>query len=263
MKRIHLFELEDFPWFPAWLRQDMTLFLVAFHRLTQTSQHLAPLLARLCRMTGMHQIVDLCSGGTGPMVDVFDRLRSTEGLGSVRLTFTDLYPNKIAAENIRKLGKEGLTYRLEPVDATHVPADLKGVRTMVASFHHMSVPNARKILEDAWKQRQPICTFEPGNNPAPVWLMWVAFPFVFLLAVVLAPFLRPLSARILFFTYVIPLLPLCIAWDGMVSGSRIYNTADLKELTASYQSPDYQWEMGEIPGRGGRMQYLLGIPQNV
>ena len=36
MKRIQLFELEDYPWFPHWLRACLTRLMVVMHQLLGT-----------------------------------------------------------------------------------------------------------------------------------------------------------------------------------------------------------------------------------
>ena len=46
MKRMSLFEFEDFHWFPGGLRECMTLYIAAMHRMLGTERILAPLLAR-------------------------------------------------------------------------------------------------------------------------------------------------------------------------------------------------------------------------
>ena len=43
MKRIHLFEFEDLPWFPNWLRTCMTRYIVTIHRLLGSAGELAAL----------------------------------------------------------------------------------------------------------------------------------------------------------------------------------------------------------------------------
>jgi len=261
MKRIQLFEFEDFSWFPNWLREDMTNYLVVFHRMGGTTRHLAPLLARLCRAAKTSQIIDLCSGGTGPMQDTLRTLREEQGLPEARLTFTDLYPNLAAARKVEALGDPGIQYRTTPVDATQVDPSLQGVRSMVCSFHHMRPEGARKILGDAWQKKQPICIFEISDNSAPFWLWPLAVPLGFMFTLLLMPWARPFSLRVFFFTYLIPLLPLVIAWDGATSNARTYTANDLRELTAPLKSPDYEWEIGTVKSRIGPMLYLLGIPK--
>jgi len=62
------------------------------------------------------------------------------------------------------------------------------------------------------------------------------------------------------FTYLIPVLPLIVLWDGIVSMLRIYSPEQTKELTGDLQRPDYAWEIGRIQVRGipGGLPYLIG-----
>jgi len=43
MKRIQLFEFEDFNWFPNWLRKCLTRMMVVMHKLLNTSEEMAEL----------------------------------------------------------------------------------------------------------------------------------------------------------------------------------------------------------------------------
>ena len=74
------------------------------------------------------------------------------------------------------------------------------------------------------------------------------------------PFARPFRWPYLVFTYLIPLLPLIVFWDGIVSMLRIYSPEQMRELTESLQAPDYVWETARIRVRGipGGLPYLIG-----
>ena len=65
MKRSHLVELEDLPWFPAILRDGGTTYLELVLRLSGHARALVPRLAPALRDTGATHVVDLCSGGAG------------------------------------------------------------------------------------------------------------------------------------------------------------------------------------------------------
>ena len=153
-----------------------------------------------------------------------------------------------------------LTYQLAPVDALQVPAELAGVRTMVGSFHHMSPALARSILQHARDSRQAICIYEMSDNSLPIALWWVSLPMIFLMVFFLTPFARPLTWKQLVFTYLLPVIPLCFAWDGAVSNARTYTLEDLDQLLAGLETDDYKWEKGRITGKAKKL-YLLGLPQ--
>jgi len=260
MKRIHLFEFEDLPWFPQRLRQCMTRYLATLHRLLGTQAHLVELLEPLLRAQPSPRVVDLGSGDGGPLPAAASLLRRERGLDTLRVTLTDRFPNQAAAARINA-GESGfLEYRTTPVDATDVDAALPGVRTMICSLHHVRPDAARRILEDAQRARQPFCSYELSDNSFPRALFWLVLPFNVISVLLLTPLVRPLTWEQVFFTYVLPILPLAIAWDGAVSNARTYGPADLTALTAGLGSAEYRWEIGTLPGKGGKRVYLRGVP---
>jgi hypothetical protein len=262
MKRIELFEFEDHPRFPSWLRDLMTSYLRSFHRTFRTAPAVADLVRQALGAAQTKRVVDLCSGGGGPMADVARELRTEAAHADVEIVLSDLYPNAEAAEQIAALGDPRLRYELTPVDATRVAPEQTGVRTLIGSFHHLSPDAARAVLLDAAKARQPLVVFEVSDNGPPIWLWWTAIPASFVLALLLTPFVRPLSLRLLFFTYVVPLVPLFIAWDGAASNARTYTPEDIRELLRGHDDPGYSWEIGAR--RAGRLPsksvYVLGRP---
>ena len=146
MKRRHLFEFEDQRWFPDILRVCITRYIMFIHRLFGTSEKIETHLCKLMSETGQKKIVDLCSGAGGPMIEVYKNLKKRKEFGDLELMMSDLYPNKAQAHKVNGLGDKRLTYSLESVDATSPNAQYDGIRTMVASFHHMPVAAAKKIL---------------------------------------------------------------------------------------------------------------------
>lgn len=260
MKRIHLFEFEDFPWFPNWLRTCMTRYIIAVHKLLGSAGELAGLIARVLPYATDKRILDVCSGAGGPMLEVVSILKEKHQVAELELAFSDLYPNQDAARRVASLNNPAITYLLNPINATQIPKDQPGLRTMVCSMHHMRPEVAKAILRDAKASREPICVFEISDNSfPPTWLWWVGLPLNFLSVFFITPFVRPLTWQQLVFTYLIPLLPLFIAWDGAVSNVRTYTLSDMEELLTGLQSADYHWETGRISGRAKKL-YLLGHP---
>lgn len=257
MRRIHLFEIEDFSWFPSSLRDCLTQMLIVVHRMVRTSNELMPLIERALRQSGQRTIIDLCSGSGGPMPEIAARLREQADLADLRLELTDLYPNL----NLPQPLDTGTVYRAAPVDATNVPADLLGLRTMVCSFHHMRPEAARQVLQNTQQSSQPICIYEISDNTMPPpWLFWVGLPLNFLFALFVSLLVRPITWRQVVFTWLIPILPVCFAWDGAVSNVRTYGLSDLDQLLEGLQSDGYQWETGTIAAKPSNKVYLLGMP---
>lgn len=261
MKRIELFELEDHPSFPAPLRDMGTSYLQAFHRAFRTPPFVAGLVADALGSASERRIVDLCSGAGGPMLDVARELRSQPENAGLEVVLTDLYPNAAAADRVDALGDAATRYERTPVDASNV-GDRRGVRTLIGCFHHLPPAAARAVLLDAARSRQPLVIFELSDNSAPLWLWWTAIPGAYLLALLITPFVRPISVTQLALTYLVPVLPLFIGWDGAASNARTYTPDDVRELLGDWQDPGYTFEIGAK--RVGRLPspslYVIGRP---
>jgi hypothetical protein len=261
MKRIHLFEFEDQSWFPDWIRVRMTRMIVVVHKFFGTSDTLAELIADVLKRTNTTNIIDLCSGSGGPMLEVVDKLKDDYKLPDTSIMMTDLYPNKKLAQQLNSDGKAYTQYNTQPVDATQLSEEQKGLRTMICSFHHMKPDIAKAILRDAKEAHQPICIYEISDNSMPpAWLWWIGLPFNFIFALFVSAAVRPMNWQQIIFTYLIPVIPLCFAWDGAVSNIRTYTLSDMDQLLEGLHAENYTWEKGTIKGKGGNKLYLKGIP---
>ena len=255
--RLHLFEWEDQPWFPDFLRSAMTRYLAAAYGISPFPRRWATCLSKLMSRDATTDIVDLGSGSGGPIARVIKELEQAGFNTSV--TLTDLYPHVSGFEFGTDEGSS-IRYWPEPVDATRVPAALSGIRTMFASFHHFRPQAAQGILRDAFEQQCPICIFEGTSRTGAAIASSLLIPLFVLL---LTPLVRPLSWVQILFTYFVPILPLLIFWDGFVSQLRTYSVQELEEFTRHLQSPAYRWEAGliEIPRMPTGVPYLIGWPE--
>ena len=260
MKRIHLFEFEDLPWFPHWIRKHMTNMLNAVHRLMGTAETIASLLDPFLKDTQQTQILDLCSGSGGPIIDATHLLRSNYGIDHLSLTLSDLYPNEQVAQQINA-SKDGIRYLITPVDATQQQPTQEGLRTMICSFHHLRPVHALNILQSVQQGNQPFFLFElSDNSQPPTFLWWLALPFNFLFALFVSIKTRPFTWQQFVFSFILPILPLFFAWDGAVSNTRTYTREDLEELLAQLPTSNYKWQIGTIKGVPGNHLYLKGMP---
>ena len=61
------------------------------------------------------------------------------------------------------------------------------------------------------------------------------------------------------FTYLIPIVPLFVLWDGVVSSFRTYSVKEMKALVANLNGGDnYDWDIGKVKSGPGVILYLLG-----
>jgi hypothetical protein len=78
-----------------------------------------------------------------------------------------------------------------------------------------------------------------------------------LLVLALTPWTRPRLWQLLL-TYVVPILPLIITWDGLVSCLRTYRPDELLALTEGLDG--HRWTAGHVRHRGVVLTYLIGEP---
>ena len=140
MARLHLIELEDQPWLPASVRAYATDCLRALFSTLLHRSRVAERLRDVLEATGERELLDLCSGSSGPLGRLLDDL-AEEGL-DVNALLTDLHPHPELGQGL----SPRLRYRAEPLDARQVPAELEGVRTIFAGLHHFRPPDAETIL---------------------------------------------------------------------------------------------------------------------
>jgi|tagenome__1003787_1003787.scaffolds.fasta_scaffold20830535_2 hypothetical protein len=256
MRRFHLFELEDQPWFPGIVRDLATDYLHFIEMRFALHRSIVPRLAEALRATGSREIVDLCSGGAGPIPLLLEDLER-EGI-TVRATLTDWYPNVPALERTRAMSNGRIAFVAEPVDARAVPARLTGFRTLFNGFHHFAPADAVAVLRSAAAARQPIGVFELSRRTFRTLVPLMLTPIFVWIA---TPFMRPFRWSRLFWTYVVPAVPFTCWWDGIVSQLRAYTPAELEALGRA-ADPDVDWQAGLVPigTTPGLATYLLGYP---
>ncbi|MEM6877738.1 MAG: hypothetical protein AAF544_04205 [Bacteroidota bacterium] len=265
MKRLELFEFEDFQWLPNAIRVGITNLLTVLHRMFGTSEVLIGLIKSCREKIEFDRIVDLGSGSGGPMISVVSQFNQSQTEEEpLELVLTDKYPDRVTVDRINAEAESFVSYHTASVDAQHIEQTPKGLKTMVASFHHMQPSVARKILRSAEESKEPILIYEIAENNVPVLVWWLLLPIslavLILMALFMTPFIRPLRAQQLVFTYLIPLIPLIYAWDGQASIMRTYTFEDIKSLLGEQRNPDYTWVMAPAMKKNGKKAgyYLFG-----
>jgi len=268
MKRIQLFEFEDYSWFPSWLRTCMTNLILVLHKMMGISEVLADLIAGVLMKQNSTKIVDLGSGSGGPMPQVLKELHKIKGLESVELVLTDLYPNPRIQKKFNQENGNKVRYSEVPIDATDFATAPEGLMTMVNSFHHMRPKDARAILENAQRKGQSILIYEMAENKMPLLIWWLLLPLSLLILMIMVlfmtPFVKPLTWQQLVFTYLVPIIPICYAWDGQASLPRMYSQKDVAVLLKGLETANYSWDYGIAKKKNGKKlgTYIIGGPSN-
>jgi hypothetical protein len=258
--RVHLFEFEDFTWFPDVIRAGGTDYLRYFLIRTELYQPCIDLIYETLKVTGGKKIIDLCSGGGGYIEYVHKGLNTLEKGNNFTITLTDKFPNIEAYQLIKKRTGNSIDYCDESVDVFHVPENLRGFRILFSAIHHFKPCQVRAILQNATGNNAPVAFFDGGERGIFAILgLILIHPVAFL---IFTPFFKPFKLSRLFFTYIIPLIPLYTIWDGVVSILRMYRPEDLRQIAESLNADHYVWKSGKTKNRFGiKASYLIGYPK--
>ena len=264
MKRIQLFEFEDYAWLPDGIRSSMTRLIVLVHRLLGSKAVLVNLLQNIQQQYPFERIVDMGSGSGGIMPDVLKAYNAHQKT-PLSLVLTDLYPSATYRALVERQNDAQIRYQAEPLDATQLQDAPKGLKTMICSFHHLPPEAARLVLHSAQNNRQPLLVYEMTENTIPTILWWlalpIALPILVVMCLLMTPFVRPLTFQQVLFTYLIPIIPPLYAWDGQASYVRTYATEDVHELIGP-KVEGYTWTIAPAPAPNGKTvgYYILGLP---
>ena len=257
MGRIHLFEFEDQKWFPSFLRDYGTDFLQFLSNKTKMYKPIIPIIKKGVKRSGENQIIDLGSGGGGGLIWLNSELN--KDIPDLKIILTDLYPN-IPAFNFTKEKADNFEYVETPVDARNVPTELKGLRTLFLTFHHFKPEDAQLLLQNAIDNNSSIAIFEGQERSVQSIIAMLLSPISVLLT---TPFIRPFKIGRIIFTYLIPVVPLFVLWDGIVSSLRTYSVKEMNRLVEDLNGTEtYDWEISKVKSGPGVVFYLLGTKKD-
>lgn len=266
MRRVQWFELEDLPWLPAAIRDGGTDALdTLFARIGFYDAVMPAVLARL-REIAPRRVVDLGSGGGGGALQVYRAARRAGN--ELEFVLTDRFPNASGAARVDAVGDPRLRYERTPVDAHTAPIDPSALYTICSALHHFPPDMVQALFARLVAHRVPLAVVDVAASPMlrrlPAVLLPIAMGLnmlvLFLVTLLLMPLVRPFHGSRLALTYLLPAIPVLMAWDGTVSAMRAYTPDELLRLATAVPGADrYEWSAG----RGGSALYLIGHPQAV
>ncbi len=194
-------ELEDFNWFPQFLRNyqtDYIGFVVSKFNIYQV--FINYLKEQNIKSNVMF---DLCSGSGEPAVSIFNKTSNFQ-----QLKLSDKFPRSFQSTS-------KIIYIDESIDVneyTFIPGE---TYTMFNAFHHFSDDEKQKIVLNCDKAKANLFIVEI-LEPTLFFFLKV-FTLTTIGVLLFNPFVRPFSIKRLFFTYVLPINIITITIDGIIS----------------------------------------------
>ncbi|MGZ3921255.1 MAG: class I SAM-dependent methyltransferase [Bacteroidia bacterium] len=255
--KLRLFEFEDLPWFPTTIRQGMTDYLRFVFNTANLYEPVTGILVDSLEKSSSAAVIDLCSGGGGTIEKIQQNIKQYYKK-DIHFVLTDKFPNKPAFKLLHEKTNGRIFYSDQSIDATAVPGHIKGFRTIFSGFHHFDKQTALLVIKDAVNSNEGIAVFDGGDKNLKIILAIVlGHPLIFFFC---TPFFKPFRLSRFLFTYLLPVIPLCTIWDGIVSITRLYKPSELTQL-AKEAGPCYHWNSGKVKNRFGmNITYLIGYP---
>ncbi|PSR81557.1 hypothetical protein BD289DRAFT_438942 [Coniella lustricola] len=270
LPRLHLFEFHDQPWFHPWFRAKVQAALTETWLMTiwpLQSESPASIVARQLadelRRDGsrakqqQHVVVDYCAGGGGPIPMIAKHInKDLQHQQPVHFVLTDLHPH-IHNWALAAAASPHIHYAPSSVDAANsppglldlveppLPPELAGkrtgssadagvqapriFRTFHLSFHHFDDPLALAILRDTMNTSAGFAIVELQDRHL------TSFLAIFLLGIgvmVFSPIFawRWRSPGTFFWSWIIPVLPFVLVWDGWMSSARSRTRLEVEDL---------------------------------
>lgn len=255
--RIRIPEIEDQQWLPSVVKEYMTDYLRFIFKFFDLYHPAIEKLKCISETYGIINFVDLCSGSGGAVERIIDGFKKKNL--QIHILLTDIYPRIQSYSYLKKKWPENISFVRYPINALAVPLHIRGFRTMFSGIHHFSSEEVFLVLKSSVEARQGIAIYDGGNkNLLMILLILIFHPVAIIL---FTPFIKPFRIKRLILTYLFPVVPICVIWDGVASILSLYTYSELKSISQRLPANTLKWEAGKLRNKLGlSITYLTGIP---
>jgi SAM-dependent methyltransferase len=237
-------ELEDYPWFPSYMRK-MQLEYVGW--ITIKLKLYRPLLRELNRFPSSHWL-DLASGSGWPAFYIQEN-SSTK----IHYTISDLYPDSVSNQVKKKV-----VLKHESLNLVEFEPQIGKQYSIFNAFHHFTLAQQKHIIKKM-KEARAGCIIAEVLEPS-----LFCFIQVTLAAIILQPLtawaIRPFSILRIITTYLIPIQLITVAWDGWLSVLKSKSFKQFKLLVEEFPDNHYSIEVKRVKQLHGTLIYIIAQP---
>lgn len=229
-QRILWTELNDLNHFPLFLKTPYIDCLGFVLRVAGFYRQLGPLLSDISEKIAAEHIQDFGSGSASHI-----RLMIKKWPRHVvrpEIILTDICPRPA---NFIEMSENFSNIRpiFASVDMTQASLPPHTVATLFSCFHHLSHEQAHLAIENMAAQAEAVVIFEPFERSFYYLLKHFMLAFPSVLLGMFTPLLQRFSWSSLFFCTLIPIAPICVQIDGLISVLRSYRYAEIQALMSA------------------------------
>ena len=237
-------ELEDYPWFPSYLRK-MQLEYVGW--ISVQLELYRPILKGIIKFPS-NQWIDLASGSGWPAFYL-----QKNATHQIHYTLSDLYPDSVSNEVKKQVEVEPASLDLNKFQP------LNGKQySLFNAYHHFSSAQQKQLIKKM-KEAKASCIIAEVLEPS-----LLSFIQVTLAAFIVQPLtawtIRPFSFLRMITTYLLPVQLVTVAWDGWLSVIKSKNINQYKELLSEFIDNQYSIEVRRIQKLQGNLIVIIAQP---
>ncbi|MFN5376473.1 MAG: hypothetical protein ACK492_08965 [Chitinophagaceae bacterium] len=237
-------ELEDYPWFPSYLRK-MQLEFVGW--ISVQLKLYRPVLDEMKKFPHKNW-TDLASGSGWPAFYL-----QKNASHQVHYTLSDLYPDSVSNEV-----KKQVEVALEPLNLMEFQPESEKQYSIFNAFHHFTSEQQKQLI-NKMKEAKASCIIAEVLEPT-----WICFLQVTLAAFIVQPLtawaIKPFSIERIITTYLIPIQLITVAWDGWLSVLKSKTVKQYKILLAEFTDQQYSIEIKRIQQLQGNLIIIIAQP---
>ena len=237
-------ELEDYPWFPSYLRK-MQLEYVGW--ISVQLKLYKPILEELLKFTS-NRWTDLASGSGWPAFYL-----QKNASHQIHYTLSDLYPESISNEV-----KKQMKVELEPLNLIDFQPQTGKQYSIFNAFHHFTSEQQKQVI-NKMKEARASCIIAEVLEPTLICFLQVTLAG-FILQPLSAWAIKPFSILRLITTYLIPIQLITVAWDGWLSVLKSKTVKQYKELLSEFADNQYTIEVKRIQQLQGNLIIIIAQP---
>jgi hypothetical protein len=240
-------ELEDYAWFPAWMRRYQMEYISFMAVQFGLYLPVVPMLQKKKAQHNLQEWTDCCTGASGPVQFL---IRQQFYTSVIFLTDKYLQPIKMEATNAN--------VHFENYDVLKDAIPGNGLITMFNALHHFSIKERKQIITAIAKTKRPLLFVEITH---PTLLNFITITLATTIGQLLfAPLVQPFSWKRLFFTYLIPINLITITWDGWMSVIRSISSNSFLQLKNETSSNSYSVSFTQKGAWWKKVSILTGQP---
>jgi len=225
---MRLFEFGDLDGVSDYYHIYLRRYLGFFYKLFGYYKLWVPGFSEFIKEVHSTKIMECCSGSGETLELIRSQLNGKE-FEKVEFLLSDIQPHPEFVKNINQSADTSLRYIEQSVDVTEMKEEFNYPKIFINSFHHFSEDQVENIFKVNFEQGNEIIIMEYVRNSLMGYLSMLMGPVIVFLTLPFVVKLKHLPIMAIF-TYLIPLFPLMMLWDGCVSCLHEYSERKLTKL---------------------------------